>query len=70
VYVATYTFGRFWIELLRIDFAHRIGGLRINDWTSVVVFLVASAFVVTGRRSDTSQPEPVVEEPSPAPEGT
>lgn len=70
LYVATYTFGRFWIELLRIDFAHRIAGLRINDWTSVVVFLVASAFVVTGRRSDRSEPEPVVEETSPAKDGT
>lgn len=50
VYVAAYTFGRFWTELLRIDPAHRIGGLRINDWVSVAVFLVAMGFVLTGRR--------------------
>jgi prolipoprotein diacylglyceryl transferase len=50
VYVAAYTFGRFWTEWLRIDPAHRIGGLRINDWTSVAVFVVAMGFVVTGRR--------------------
>ncbi len=50
VYVAAYTFGRFWFELLRIDSAHRIGGLRINDWVSVVVFLAAMVLVVTGRR--------------------
>jgi prolipoprotein diacylglyceryl transferase len=50
VYVAAYTFGRFWVELLRIDPAHRVGGLRINDWTSVAVFVVAMAFVLTGRR--------------------
>jgi prolipoprotein diacylglyceryl transferase len=48
VYVAAYTFGRFWIELLRVDPAHKILGLRVNDWTSVVVFVVAMAFVVTG----------------------
>ncbi len=50
VYVAAYTFGRFWIESLRIDFAHRFWGLRLNDWTSIVVFTTASAFVVAGRR--------------------
>jgi prolipoprotein diacylglyceryl transferase len=50
VYVATYTFGRFWFEWLRIDPAHRFWGLRINDWTSVVVFVAAMAVVVTGRR--------------------
>jgi len=50
VYVAAYTFGRFWTESLRIDPAHRIGGLRLNDWTSVAVFVVAMGFVLTGRR--------------------
>ena len=41
VYVAAYTFGRFFTEYERIDFAHKIGPLRLNDWTSVVVFVVA-----------------------------
>ncbi|MGI8776078.1 MAG: prolipoprotein diacylglyceryl transferase [Acidimicrobiales bacterium] len=50
VYVAAYTFGRFWFEWLRIDPAHRFWGLRLNDWTSVVVFVAALAVVVTGRR--------------------
>jgi prolipoprotein diacylglyceryl transferase len=73
VYVAAYTFGRFWIELLRIDPAHEILGLRVNDWTSVIVFVVAMAFVVTGiergeaeappdeqaRPADEFAPEPV-----------
>ena len=39
LYVALYTFGRGWIESLRIDDAHKFFGLRLNDWTSVVVFL-------------------------------
>jgi len=46
VYVAAYTFGRFFTEYLRIDHAHRIGPLRLNDWTSVVVFLGAVATLV------------------------
>ena len=56
VYVAAYTFGRFWIESLRIDFAHKFLGLRLNDWVSIAVFAVAMAFVARGLR------------PAPAPE--
>ena len=41
VYVALYTFGRFFTEYLRIDFAHTILGLRLNDWTSILVFALA-----------------------------
>jgi prolipoprotein diacylglyceryl transferase len=52
VYVAVYTFGRFWIESLRIDFAHKFGGLRLNDWTSIVVFAVAVGFLVRGRQEE------------------
>lgn len=46
-YAALYTFGRFFTEYLRIDFAHKILGLRLNDWTSIVVFAVAILLVVT-----------------------
>ncbi|MFM7535210.1 MAG: prolipoprotein diacylglyceryl transferase [Acidimicrobiales bacterium] len=52
LYVAGYTFGRFWIERLRIDPATTVLGLRINEWVSGGVFLVAVAFlVISGRRS-------------------
>ncbi len=44
-YAACYTFGRFFTEYLRIDTAHRFLGLRLNDWTSIVVFAV-SVFVL------------------------
>jgi len=57
LYVALYTFGRFWIESLRIDDAHKFLGLRLNDWVSVVVFAGAVGyFWVMGRRPAT---EPV-----------
>ena len=52
LYVATYTFGRFWVELLRIDDAHHVLGLRLNDWTSIVVFVIAAAFVWARRPVD------------------
>jgi prolipoprotein diacylglyceryl transferase len=41
LYVTVYCFGRFWVELLRVDTAHHIAGLRLNDW-------VAAAGVVLG----------------------
>ena len=41
LYVAAYTAGRGWIESLRIDTAHRFFGLRLNDYVSIVVFLLA-----------------------------
>jgi hypothetical protein len=51
LYVMAYTVGRAWIEYLRIDEAHHILGLRLNDWTSIVVFAGALAyFVIVGRR--------------------
>jgi prolipoprotein diacylglyceryl transferase len=45
LYVAAYTVGRAWIEWLRIDSAHHILGLRLNDWTSLIVFLGAVAYL-------------------------
>lgn len=50
LYVVLYTFGRFWFENLRIDPAHQIAGLRLNAWTSVLVFAAALTwFVWLGR---------------------
>lgn len=46
LYVAAYTVGRAWIEWLRVDSAHHILGLRLNDWTSLIVFLAAVAYLV------------------------
>ena len=49
MYVAGYTFARFFIERLRIDFASKVLGLRVNEWVSAIVFLVALAYVVLSR---------------------
>jgi phosphatidylglycerol---prolipoprotein diacylglyceryl transferase len=46
IYVMAYTVGRFWIEALRIDEANHFLGLRLNDWTSIVVFLGALVYFV------------------------
>jgi prolipoprotein diacylglyceryl transferase len=59
VYAAAYTFGRFFTEYERIDFAHKIGPLRLNDWTSVIVFVSAvAALAVTNRHSSTPDATP------------
>ncbi|MGH9115114.1 MAG: prolipoprotein diacylglyceryl transferase [Acidimicrobiales bacterium] len=50
-YAAFYTFGRFLTEYMRIDEAHRFGGLRLNDWTSILVFVVAGAIVLIWGRA-------------------
>ena len=59
VYIAGYAVGRFLVERLRIDYAHTIAGLRINEWASILAFAGALAFVLTGRsqRDDTTHPD-------------
>jgi prolipoprotein diacylglyceryl transferase len=51
LYVAIYCFGRFWIEMLRVDPAHELAGVRVNVWVSAVGFVLAViAFVLIQRR--------------------
>jgi prolipoprotein diacylglyceryl transferase len=51
LYVAYYTFGRTFEELLRIDPAHHFLGMRLNFWVSVLVFAAAVAIFVRRQRS-------------------
>jgi prolipoprotein diacylglyceryl transferase len=46
LYVAMYTFGRFFEELLRVDPSHEIAGLRLNAWLSIILFVASVAFFV------------------------
>ena len=50
-YVMLYTSGRVWIELLRIDTVNHIGPFRLNVWTAIMVFTLATAYFVWSRRS-------------------
>lgn len=51
LYVMIYTTGRLWIEMLRVDPANHIFGVRLNVWTAIIVGVGALvAFVVVGRR--------------------
>ena len=50
LYVAGYTAGRTWIELMRTDEATHILGVRINVWVSIIVFLGAVYYFVWAKR--------------------
>ncbi|HEU5474552.1 MAG TPA: prolipoprotein diacylglyceryl transferase [Actinophytocola sp.] len=50
LYVAGYTAGRFWIELMRTDPAKDILGMRVNAWVSIILFIGAVAYFVWARK--------------------
>ncbi len=53
LYVMAYTAGRGWIEYLRIDTVQMndVFGLRLNVWTSIVLFVLALAYFVWSSRA-------------------
>jgi prolipoprotein diacylglyceryl transferase len=63
LYLGGYAVGRFLVESLRIDNANRILGLRVNTWTSVVVFAGVALFLgLRGlRRRPDDNDEPYVD---------
>ena len=62
-----YTAGRFWIEALRIDTVNEIGGFRLNNYTSLILFLAALIWFIWLVRNRPGREE-VVEGPDPEPE--
>jgi prolipoprotein diacylglyceryl transferase len=51
LYVMLYTIGRAVFEYLRIDEAHVVLGLRLNEWTSLVVFIGGAAGYLLARKA-------------------
>ncbi|MFJ8488235.1 prolipoprotein diacylglyceryl transferase [Streptomyces sp. NPDC094038] len=64
LYVAAYCVGRGWIEYMRVDDAHHILGLRLNDWTAMIVFLLAVLYMVLSAKKRPGR-ETVVEPGAP-----
>ncbi|NUR82845.1 MAG: prolipoprotein diacylglyceryl transferase [Nonomuraea sp.] len=73
LYVAGYTLGRFWIEGLRIDpvggvdHAVTFLGLRLNQWTSIVLFVGALVYLWLTRNKDAEEivlPESALADPA------
>jgi phosphatidylglycerol---prolipoprotein diacylglyceryl transferase len=52
LYIAWYCFGRFFEELLRIDPAHQIAGLRLNAWVSIILFVASVSYFIWHQRKD------------------
>jgi prolipoprotein diacylglyceryl transferase len=70
LYAMAYTAGRCWIEMLRVDEANRIFGVRLNVFTSILVFLAALIYflVVKGPREYVVPIDAPEREPEPAAE--
>ena len=64
LYVAGYTLGRGWIEMMRIDTANKFFGIRINVFTSVVLFVVAVVILVARRHVGREDPASLLGIPS------
>jgi prolipoprotein diacylglyceryl transferase len=59
LYVALYTVGRAWVEYLRVDHANHLLGLRLNDWTCLVVFTAAAVYLGATRHRSAATGEAV-----------
>jgi prolipoprotein diacylglyceryl transferase len=68
LYVAWYTFGRFFEELLRIDPAHHIAGLRLNAWVSMIVFVCSATYFLVHQGLVRRPPRPRRPRRTPPPE--
>jgi phosphatidylglycerol---prolipoprotein diacylglyceryl transferase len=51
LYVLVYSIGRLWIETLRIDPSHEIGGVRLNVYVAGVAIVASAVFFVVWQRS-------------------
>jgi len=56
-YVVGYTVLRFGTESIRIDTAHHVGGMRLNQWVAIGVFAVAVLFLAVDRLRSRETPE-------------
>jgi prolipoprotein diacylglyceryl transferase len=50
LYVLLYSVGRLWIETLRIDPSHEIGGVRLNVYVAAAAIVASAAFFVVWQR--------------------
>ncbi len=66
LYVAAYCVGRAWIEYLRIDpvQADDVLGLRLNVWTSIVLFAASAAYIWWSARRHPGREATVLREPA------
>nr|MBA3382181.1 prolipoprotein diacylglyceryl transferase [Actinomycetota bacterium] len=51
LYVLLYSIGRVWIEMLRVDPSHELGGVRLNVYVAVLAIILSAAFFVFWQRT-------------------
>jgi prolipoprotein diacylglyceryl transferase len=68
LYVAWYTFGRTFEELIRVDPSHEYFGFRLNFYVSAVMFVLAVAWFIWAQRHGGAE-ERARPRPRPVPEG-
>ena len=68
LYVLGYCTGRLWIELLRVDSANTILGLRVNVWTSILVGIGALVYLVVSARTRPGRETVLTRSPEPGAE--
>ncbi|HKP19787.1 MAG TPA: prolipoprotein diacylglyceryl transferase [Gaiellaceae bacterium] len=70
LYVAVYTFGRTFEELLRVDPSHHLLGQRLNFWVSILVCVASTAFFIWWQFFHREGSRPMVRrKPRPIPKG-
>jgi prolipoprotein diacylglyceryl transferase len=62
LYLASYAFGRFWLEALRTDPANLVLGMRVNQLTALTVVVAAVVYIVASAQLRPGR-EPVVQDP-------
>jgi prolipoprotein diacylglyceryl transferase len=50
LYIAGYSMARFFIEAVRIDSAHNLLGMRVNQWTSILIFVLGMTLFLDRNR--------------------
>jgi len=63
LYVAWYTFGRFFEEQLRVDPSSEFWGMRLNAWVSLLLFIASSLFFIWWQLYDRQLPRAALPRP-------
>ena len=58
LYVLAYSIGRLWIEMIRVDPSHELGGVRLNVYVAAVAIVLSAGFFIWWQRRWKRGPAP------------
>ena len=70
LYLAAYSIGMFGIQVIRIDYAPDVFGLRVNDWVALIVFVLAVIYLFFTHPAHSDDDPGTEVTPSPPPKAT